>query len=77
MSGGAYCDSKYTFVPKPAAPSYTVEVKPTASYTVEEKPTASYTIVDTPCIDIWGILTEHGILITEEDTRGLTVEGEL
>ena len=67
MSGGAYCDSKYTFVAKPAAPSYTIEAKPTATTT----------IVDTPCIEILAILTEDEIIITEEDTRALTVEGEL
>lgn len=37
-------DSNITKTPKPSAPSYTVNAKPTASYTINAKPTASYSI---------------------------------
>lgn len=63
----SYCDDQYTFTAKPSAPSYTVV----------EKSTATYSITDEPCAVTVGILTEDGYLITEEDGRGLTVEGVL
>jgi len=63
----SYCDDQYTKVAKPAAPSYTIAVKPTATYTV----------VALPCLAPLAILTESSIAILEEDGRGLVVEGEL
>ena len=74
----SYCDDKYTKVPKPAAPSYTVGVKPTATYTITAKGSRPTTnITQRPCLIPLAILTEHSIMITEEDTRPLTVEGTL
>ena len=72
---------------KPTA-SYSINAKPTASYTINTKPTASYTvtgkgtrpttsIVEEPCPCILCLLTEDEVLITEEDGRGLRVEGAL
>lgn len=72
----SYCDDQYTFTPKPTAPSYTVNAKPTASYSVTEKATRPTTsITEEPCPCILCLLTEDEILITEEDGRGLKVEG--
>jgi len=75
---GDYCDDKYTFTPKPAAPSYTEVAKPAApSYTITEKSTTSSSITGKPCLELLAILAEDGIEITEEDTRVLVVEGAL
>ena len=71
-----YCDDQYTKVPKPAAPTYTVDVKPTASYTIIGKAVSpAYTVVPQPCLELLAILTEAFVEILHEDTRVMVREG--
>ena len=66
----------YSVTAKPAAPSYTINTKPAAAYTITGKATRPTTsIVEEPCPCILCLLTESEYVITEEDGRGLRVEG--
>ena len=71
-------DSNIMKVPKPSAPSYTVNPKPTASYTIVAKGTRPATTkVPKPYLEPLAILTEDSVEILMENTIVLTVQGAL